>query len=155
DSGFGIWAVLITLVIATPAPASPPRLLAHTYNSRFAEGHDSYNSMGTGSDGRIYYVLSSESYDVAAQMFCFDPKTKQIRHLGDLTEVCGEKGRKAIPQGKSHVNFVEANGKLYFATHIGVYANINGRDTMGVPPPGYRPYPGGHFLAYEMATGRF
>ena len=26
---------------------------------------------------------------------------------------------------------------------------------MGVPPPGYKPYPGGHFLCYEIATGKF
>jgi hypothetical protein len=26
---------------------------------------------------------------------------------------------------------------------------------MGVPRPGYKPYPGGHFLAYDMASGKF
>jgi hypothetical protein len=88
-------------------------------------------------------------------MFCFDPKTKKIQRLGDLTEACGEKGTKAIPQGKSHVNFAEANGKLYFSTHIGVYANVGGRETMGPPPPGYKAYPGGHFLSYDMRTGQF
>jgi hypothetical protein len=111
--------------------------------------------MGTGSDGKIYYIISSESYDVGAKMFCFDPKTETIRYLGDITEACGEKGLKAVPQGKSHVNFIEHNGKLYFATHIGVYANIGGEDTLGPPPPGYQPYPGGHFLAYDMKTGAF
>ena len=66
-------------------------------------------------------------------MFCFDPQTRKISELGDLTEACGEKGAKAIPQGKSHVNFVEANGKLYFATHVGVYSIIDGKETMGIP----------------------
>ena len=94
------------------------KITARTYNSGFALGHDSYNAMGAGSDGRIYYVLSSDNIDEGARMFCFDPKTRQIKELGDLTEACGEKGSKAIPQGKSHVNFVEANGKLYFATHV-------------------------------------
>lgn len=139
----------------TTPPSEPKHILARTYNSGFTEAHDSYNSMGTGSDGKIYYVLSSESYDVAAQMFSFDPKTQKIKHLGDLTEVCGEKGTKAIPQGKSHVNFVEADGKLYFATHIGVYAIVDGQETMGIPPAGYKPYPGGHFLAYDIHTGKF
>jgi hypothetical protein len=146
---------------AAVAPASDPsaaqskKLVAHTYNSGFAEAHDTYNGMGTGSDGKIYYVLSSESYDVAAQMYCFDPATRKIQHLGDLTAACGEQGTKAIPQGKSHVNFVEANGKLYFATHIGVYAIVDGRETMGLPPEGHKPYPGGHFLSFDMATGKF
>ena len=62
---------------------------------------------------------------------------------------------KAIPQGKSHVNFVESNGKLYFATHCGHYTVKNGKETMALPEPGYKPYPGGHFLAYDMASGKF
>ena len=111
--------------------------------------------MGTGSDGRIYYVLSSDNIDQGAKMFCFDPKTEQIKELGDLTEACGEKGSKAIPQGKSHVNFVEANGKLYFATHVGVYSIVEGKETMGIPPAGYKPYPGGHLLSYDLKTGKF
>ena len=137
------------------AAASGGRLVARVYNSGFPEGHDTYNGMGAASDGRIYYVLSSESYDVAAQMFSFDPKTGKIQRLGDLTEACGEQGTKCIPQGKSHVNFVELDGKLYFATHIGVYAIVDGRETMGLPPPGYQPYRGGHFLSYDLHSGTF
>jgi hypothetical protein len=53
------------------------------------------------------------------------------------------------------VPFVAHNGRLYFATHVGVYSIVDGMETMGVPPPGYRPYPGGHLLAYDIATGRF
>jgi len=131
------------------------KITAQTYNSGFALGHDSYNGMGTGSDGRIYYVLSSENIDQGAKMFCLDPKTQKITELGDLTEACGEKGLNAIPQGKSHVNFAEANGKLYFATHVGVYSIVDGKETMGIPPAGYQPYPGGHLLAYDLTTGRF
>jgi hypothetical protein len=88
-------------------------------------------------------------------MYSFDPATRAIRHLGDLTEACGEKGLKAIPQGKSHVNFVEANGKLYFASHVGVYTIIDGMEKMGVPPPGYQGYPGGHLLDYDLKSGKF
>lgn len=152
---FVLGSVLLTASSAWAAHPAAPELIAHTYNSGFPEGHDTYNAMGTGSDGRIYYVLSSESIDVGAQMYSFDPATKSIRHLGDLTEACGEKGLKAIPQGKSHVNFVEANGKLYFASHVGVYTIIDGMEKMGVPPPGYKPYPGGHLLAYDLKTGKF
>src|SRR5512140_1196295 len=72
-----------------PSWAQPKKLIAHTYNSGFAEAHDTYNGMGVGSDGKIYYVLSSESYDVAAQMYAFDPKTRKIQHCGDFTEACG------------------------------------------------------------------
>ncbi len=139
---------------AAPAPGSA-KLVGHTYNSGFPQAHDTYNGMGAGKDGKIYYVLSSESIDVGAQMYSFDPKTRTIQHLGDLTEACGEKGLKAIPQGKSHVNFVEADGKLYFATHVGVYTIIDGMEKMGVPPEGHQPYPGGHLLAYDIQKRTF
>jgi hypothetical protein len=154
-------ALLFAVPLATPTTVPDGRaytgkkLVARTYNSGFPQAHDTYNGMGTGSDGRIYYVLSSESIDVGAQMYCFDPKTKQIRHVGDLTEACGEKELKAIPQGKSHVNFIEAGGKLYFSTHVGVYSIVDGMETMGIPPEGYKPYPGGHLLAYDLKSGTF
>lgn len=161
------WLSRLSLAVAlsalTPAGAAPPldpfqpahRLVARTYDSHFAEGHDTYNGMGCASDGRIYYVLSSERYDMAGQMFRFDPRRQAIEHVADLTEACGEQGKKVIAQGKSHVNFVEANGKLYFATHIGFYSLIDGMEKMGVPPAGWQPYPGGHLLAYDLKTGRF
>ncbi len=135
--------------------ASTPRLTARTYNSGFDLAHDTYNGMGTGSDGKIYYVLSSESFEVGAQMFSYDPAADKIRRLGDITEACGEKGLKTIVQGKSHVNFVESNGKLYFATHVGYYSIVDGMEKIGVPPPGYKPYPGGHFLSHDMSSGKF
>ncbi len=136
-------------------PPSSQRLIARTYNSGFDLAHDTYNGMSVASDGRIYYVLSSESYETGAQMYRYDPATDKIKHLGDLTEACGEKGAKTIAQGKSHVNFIESDGKLYFATHLGYYSLIDGMEKIGIPPAGYKPYPGGHFLAYDMTTGKF
>jgi hypothetical protein len=138
-----------------PAWAQPRKLVARAYNSGFALAHDTYNGLSAASDGRIYYVLSSESYEVGAQMYAFDPATQQIKHVGDLTEACGEKGLKTIVQGKSHVNFIESKGKLYFATHIGYYSIIDGMEKMGIPPAGFKPYPGGHLLAYDVARGKF
>lgn len=143
------------------APADAPTgklkagLTARAHNSGFALAHDTYNGLSVASDAKVYYVLSSEKAEVAGQMYSYDPATDKIRHLGDLTEACGEKGLKAISQGKSHVNFVESAGKLYFATHIGYYSIIDGMEKPGIPPPGYQPYPGGHFLAYDMASGKF
>ena len=155
---FFSWTAAQTPLAAAPAPDpfQPARkLVARTFNSGFPEGHDTYNGMGCASDGRIYYVLSSEKHDVAGQMFCFDPRRQQIRRVADLTEACGEKGRNVIAQGKSHVNFVESNGKLYFATHIGFYTSIDGMEKMGVPPAGWKDYPGGHLLAYDLKSGQF
>src|ERR1019366_5885057 len=109
----------------------PARLHADIVNSAFPEAHDTYNGISCASDGRIYYVLSSEKADVAAQMCSYDPSSKAVKHLGDLTEACGEKDSHAISQGKSHVRFVESEGKLYFATHIGFYSIIDGKEKPG------------------------
>jgi hypothetical protein len=131
------------------------RLQADIVNSAFPEAHDTYNGISCASDGRIYYVLSSEKADVAAQMYAYDPASKAVKHLGDLTDACGEKDSRAISQGKSHVRFVESEGKLYFATHLGFYSIIDGMEKPGIPPAGMKPYPGGHFLAYDMLTGKY
>jgi hypothetical protein len=130
-------------------------VIARAYNSGFPLAHDTYNGMGVGSDGFIYYVLCSDRHDTAGQMYVFDPLTEHIRHLGDLSAACGEKNKQAVSQGKSHVNFVESGGKLYFATHTGYYSTVGDMEKMGVPPPGWEPYPGGHLLAYDLTSGHF
>jgi hypothetical protein len=89
-------------------------------------------------------------------MYVYDPKTDKIRFVADLTEVCGEKGKNTISQGKSHVLFYESYGKLYFATHAGYYEMINGMERMPEhAPEGYKLYPGGHFLSYDLPSGKF
>lgn len=148
---------LLTFALCFGAGAAPveAKLVARVHDSGFAQAHDTYNGMGTGSDGRIYYVLSSERFDIGARMYCYDPVADKIEFLGDITEACGEKDTQTIVQGKSHVNFVERDRKLYFATHVGYYSIIDGMEKIGIPPQGWKPYPGGHFLAYDMATGKF
>jgi len=136
--------------------ASLHHLVAQTYNSGFDLAHDTYNAISAASDGKIYYVLSSQSIDIGGQMYCYDPSTDKVQHLADLTEVCGEKGSKAIVQGKSHCNFYERDGKLYFSTHAGFYEIVDGMETMVKnPPKGYKLYPGGHLLSYDMTSGKF
>jgi len=142
---------------AEPVLKSTPdaKIIATVYNSGFEHAHDTYNGISTASDGKVYYVLCSQLIDVAGQMYSFDPKTGTIEHLGDLTEICGEKDMKVVAQGKSHVNFIEKNGKLYFSTHLGYYSIINGMEKTGVPTGDYKAYRGGHLLSYDMKTKKF
>ncbi len=131
------------------------RIIATVYNSGFEEAHDTYNGISSASDGRIYYVLCSQLMDRAGQVYCFDPAAGKIEHLGDLTDICNEKGMKVVAQGKSHVNFVESGGKLYFATHLGYYSIIDGMEKTGVPTGDYKPYRGGHLLAFDIKSRTF
>ncbi|AQG78222.1 hypothetical protein [Spirosoma montaniterrae] len=140
-----------TTVYSIEAPAS---LIAYPYYSGFPLAHDTYNAITAGSDGRIYYVLSSESVEEGGKLCVYDPETDQTRIIADLTEACGETRLGTISQGKSHVRFYEHAGKLYFATHIGYYEMIDGMERLPVQSPnGRKPYPGGLFLAYDLQTG--
>jgi hypothetical protein len=143
-------------VAEAPVVSTPDaKLTATIYDSKFEHSHDTYNGLSSASDGKIYYVLCSTTQDIAGQMYSLDPKTGTIEHLADLTEICGEKDLKVVAQGKSHVNFVESNGKLYFATHLGYYSIIDGMEKTGVPTGEYKAYRGGHLIAYDMKTKKF
>ncbi len=146
---------LFIVLMAVSTVGAQDKLVARVHDSGFPQGHDTYNGMGTGSDGKIYYVLSSQLHDVGAKMFCYDPAADKVEPVGDITEACGEKDAKTIVQGKSHVNFVEQGDRLFFATHVGYYSIIDGMEKIGIPPRGWKPYPGGHFLAYDMKTKEF
>ena len=131
-------------------------LIAETYHSGFEQAHDTYNAVSKASDGRIYYILSSDSIEVGGKMFVFNPIIGKTKYIADLTEICGEQGLKKIPQGKSHVRFFENKGKLYFSTHVGYYELIDGMDRLPVNPPGdYQLYGGGHILSYDLQTETF
>src|SRR3974390_1330988 len=74
-----------------PAPAPAGKLTAQIIDSGFADAHDSYNAVSSASDGRTYYVLSSDKPDAAARMFSYDPGPGTVQYLGDLSEAAGEK----------------------------------------------------------------
>jgi hypothetical protein len=130
------------------------RLKAKAFYSGFPHAHDTYLALSRASDGKIYYILSSEIPNEGGKFYVFDPTNEEITFLADLTDACGEKELNAIAQGKSHVEFYEAEGKLYFATHIGYYEMIEGMERLPKnAPDGLKLYPGGYFLAYDMQTG--
>jgi hypothetical protein len=131
-------------------------LTARTFNSGFHEAHDTYNGISVAGDGNVYYVLCSTSIDFGGKVYRYDSSKDAIKYLGDLTEVCGEKELKTVPQGKSHVLFHEYKGKLYFSTHAGYYNMVDGMERLATDvPPGYKAYPGGHLLAYDLKAGAF
>lgn len=149
---------LIKEFSATASKSLPQQrsIIAQTFNSGFKDAHDTYNALSAASNGKIYYVLSSDKYDVAGRMFSYNPVTDRTEFIADLTDICGESDKKFISQGKSHVEFFESDNKLYFSTHVGFYELIDGMDRLPVnPPTGYKLYPGGHILTYDLGTETF
>lgn len=130
------------------------KLIARKYFSGFEDAHETYNAISPASDGKIYYIVCSYRHDEGARMFVYDPVSDKTDFIADLSDVFGEKEQKYISQGKSHTEFYESDGKLYFATHVGFYEMIDGAQQMPVnPPEGYKLYPGGHFVSYDLKTG--
>lgn len=159
-AALSIWATLLlgATSILTGQETQPAILHATTYNSHFPKAAglgESYNGIGVADDGTIYYAIDSRVYNIPGQMYSLNPKTKQVTHIADLNTATGQGDLKAVAQGKVHVNFIEDRGKLYFSTHLGFYNESSGIERRAVPPGGYQPYPGGHFVAYDLQTGKF
>lgn len=130
------------------------KIIAKTFYSGFSDAHDTYNGISLASDGNIYYILCSDQADIAGQMFRYDPDHDTITFLGDLNRMCAEDQIASVSQGKSHVDFYEKNKKLYFATHVGYYEMIDEMERLPVHlPKNLAPYPGGHFLSYDLNNG--
>ena len=76
-------------------------------------------------------------------MFCFDPATDKIKPTGRPHRGLRREGRRRrSPRARATSTSSSQGGKLYFATHIGYYSIIDGMEKMGIPPAGWKPYPG-------------
>jgi hypothetical protein len=137
-------------VVSNPNAVIPARL----HPSGFERSDSNFYSLTIASDGRVYYTLSSHNIDTHARTFRYDPATDEVKMVVDLGVAAEEAGLKCIPQGKSHSPYFELGGKLYFATHFGFFGSTAEREHPAPVPAGYKPYPGGHILSYDLSTGK-
>jgi len=153
--------LLTSLLGLFPGPAQPEQELdymplfpeeglkkAHAFARSHFAGHDFVDGQWQGiiaaSDGKTYFSFSSHSPKHNAQFYRYDPKTDKVEHLIDVGVWCGYKDSpgKWNAQGKIHSNIYEHKGKLYCTT-TSAHSSFE------------HPYPGGHFLAYDLKTGVF
>lgn len=128
-------------------------MIAKKYFSGFKDAHETYNGISVASNGKIYYVLCSARHDVGSQLYVYDPKKDETCLVVDLSDALGEKEKNFISQGKCHTELYDVDGRLYFSTHVGYYEMIKGAQQLPVnAPEGYKLYPGGHFLYYDIKT---
>lgn len=128
---------------------------ARLHPAGFKKADSNFYSLSRASDGNIYYTLSSHDVNTHGRVYRYEPKADKVTLLGDLGELTGEAGKKSIPQGKSHCPFFEFDGKLYLSTQYGFFLSSGDKERPAGVPEGYRPYPGGHFLSYDLANGKF
>jgi len=138
------------------AGASKPDAVipATLHPSGFHLADSNFYSMSLISDGCVYYTLSSHDINTHGRCYRFDPRTDRVEQIFDLGEACGEAGGRTLPQGKSHSPFHEMDGKLYLATHYGFFATKGHKEQVAELPEGYEPYPGGHIVQYDLASGQ-
>ena len=159
-ASFGISMILLfgTTSFLTAQDSQTPLLRARIYNSHFPKAAglgESYNGIGESDNGTIYYTIDSRAYNIPGQMYSLNPKTGQVTHIADLNAATGQGNIKAVAQGKVHVDFMEYQDKLYFSTHLGYYKYSGDVERTAAPPDGFRPYPGGHFMSYDLQTMKF
>lgn len=123
---------------------------ATLHDAGFALGDSCYHALHAASDGGIYLAIGSKRADTAARLFAFDPAADEVRPVADMNAATGESDARAIAQGKVHTPLVEHDGRLLFATHVGCYQRSARRERIA-RVPGRAPYPGGHFVALDLA----
>ena len=117
----------------------------------FLYGDCAYTAMLSASDGKIYFFVSSHNPNYAARFYSFDPATEEVTFISSVDAILNENITKQISHGKVHGRLFEHKGKIYFATHSSYYQE----GIPGIDCNGKRPYGGGHFVSYDLATGRF
>ena len=146
---------------ASPKVPRAPYLLAEHFDSGFRQSHDTYNSIGVAPKraGKVFYVLSSAEPHIGGKLFSAPMgKAKGTpTEVADLTAACADPPNTVV-QGKAHVPLLESptGDHVYFASHVGFYTEVDGMETLPVPPG--RPvhldaYPGGCVLRLSVESG--
>lgn len=135
----------------TPVDARQ-RIEVDLFDPGYLAGDSNYHSLTIASDGNVYFTVNTHHPFGSARLFRFNPETEEVTLLGDVNTVLGEDVRKQVPHGKIHTPLFEHDGYLYFATHTSYY---DGNLPRMIPDDGRRPYPGGHFMRFNMESGSF
>jgi len=144
---FILGMLLGAIVFAQPgAVYADSPLIGKMAEAEFYEGDSNYHAIIQASDGFVYYAICTHNRDRHVNLFRYDPKTGEVKTIADIGKLLGEDGTKNIPQGKVHCDLFEHEGKLWFGSHVGLYGR-GGLD-------GHGPYPGGHFLSWDLKAGK-
>ncbi|MFP4283787.1 MAG: hypothetical protein ACLFU2_14290 [Opitutales bacterium] len=125
---------------------------AELFDPGFLAGDSNYHSLTAASDGNLYFTIGTHHADESARIYRFEPGREEITELARINDVLGQDPAAVYPHGKIHTPLIEHEGSLYFATHTSLY---DGSLPDLVPEDDREPYPGGHFMRYDLASGHF
>jgi hypothetical protein len=103
-----------------------------------------YSGISTASDGKVYICLCV--HGGPSQFYQYDPAADSIRHIADIPEFLGEKGKGTRTTCKLHTKPVEdSNGRIYFGTMCEDGGPVN------IEPSSWQ---GHHWIRYDPKTDK-
>lgn len=116
--------------------------IKHYNFSKVHKDAQMWSALYVGSNGKVYVGLCT--HGDAANVYEFEPKTEQMRHLANITVLAGERGKGIWTTGKIHVQMQELDGYVYF----GALCEDNGPPAIDAAT-----YRGPHWNRIKMSTG--
>lgn len=134
-------------ITAEESPGDPIEIksvpIKRYHFSKIDKDAQMWSAMYIASNGKIYVGLCTHAD--AANVYEFDPSTETMRHLANITEVAGERGKGIWTSGKIHVRMQELDGYVYF----GSFCEDNGPPVIDAAS-----YRGPHWYRINMDTGK-
>ncbi len=134
---------LFAAALAAGQSGNPTVRIKHWNFSKVHKDAQMWSALYVGSNGKVYTGLCTHAD--AANVYEFDPKTGKMRHLANITELAGERGKGIWTTGKIHVQMQELDGYVYFGTLD---------EDNGPPVIDAASYQGPHWYRIHMETGR-
>jgi len=103
-----------------------------------------FSALYVAADGMVYAGLCTHAG--SGQFYQYDPRAGRMRHIADIAEFLGQRGKGIRTAGKIHTPFVEdKEGRIYFGTMC---------EDSG--PPNIDPYSweGPHWIRYDPKADR-
>jgi hypothetical protein len=124
-------------------------VVAEVYDINWPQGDSAFHAVHVGSNGKVYFTVSSHAAGQPAHLFEFDPHRRIVRKIWDTSVLLANDA--SVAQGKIHSPLAEINGELFGCTHSSWF-----REDHTDPHTGriQSPYPGGCVFAVHIESGQ-
>jgi hypothetical protein len=135
-----ILSIVLAAIMPTPAALATDCLTLRMPGDRREDGM--WSALYAAKSGMVY--IGCQAHGAEAHFYQYNPNNDQVRHLADLSELMGERGKGVRIQAKIHTRFVEdKDGIIYFGS------GNQGSGPWNIDP---RSWEGGHWWSYNPQT---